>query len=443
MAIIAAFKTDIPYASLFQQGAFMQKTCPLPFSQCVLAITRSSWRHTVRLCMAAPLLLPLLAAATPTAEEEGFYWQLQQDFTRDDNLFRLPDDQSPATSGFGTERSDTISTTAATLGFQHRYSLQKLHADITVAHKAYQNYDYLDHTATNLHGYWDWAIGRFFTGRILATQDEALRGFGDYAYASKSMNTFRRASADGNYWFHPDWSVGLGLSRVTSTYSDAPSAVSEYEERAAEAAINFRTGAGNLIALVTRHTDGEYPGRINNGSAPTEYRQNDLQLRGGWTFSGASQLSGYIGYTDRGYRNFSNRDFDGLTGRLSYKWSPTGKLKVSANLRRELGAQEDLTDNYVVTSAANIGADWSLSGLFTLGSLYEYRRRNFGGDPGLGVSPTVGKNDRTRFLLLALDYLPLTWLTVRLHVQFEEREGEQSTSDYSDTLTGLTATARF
>lgn len=392
------------------------------------------------------ILLLCAASASAIAEpsrQEGLFWDASQHFTHDDNLFRLPEGQTSSVPGFPTQRADTLSTTRVMAGFERRYSLQKIHLDAEVRRNAFETFDYLDHTTTNLHGHWDWAVGKLFSGRLQASQDESLRGFADFAYTTKSINTFRRIGADGYYWFHPQWSAGLGLVRVSSQYSDAQSASSEYDENAAEIVVSYRPQGDNLLSGVLRQADGKYPGRPTGGLYPSEYRQRDVRLRGEWAITGLSRLQGYLGYTQRKYPDFSSRNFDGITGRLNYGWQTTPKLLLSAGLRRELGAQEDLTDNYVVTSALSLAAHWNLAALFAVGGRYEHRYRDYGGDPGLGIAPTVGRDDRTDFVDLYIDYLPLSWLSIRLSVARESRNADNSSADYNDTLTTLSATARF
>ncbi|MDB5799657.1 MAG: hypothetical protein JWL63_596 [Rhodocyclales bacterium] len=374
---------------------------------------------------------------------EGFSVVASQIFTHDANLYRLPDGQSPTIAGFPQQRSDTISTTAAQAIFEHTYSLQKVHGDVELRHNAFQTFDYLDYTATNIHGFWDWALGKRLSGRVSASQDESLRAFSDFSLATKSVNTYRRLAVDGNYWFHPEWSTGFGFIQVASRYSDAQSDLSAYDERAYEAKLNFRPSSGNIIALVLRQADGEYPNRISGGTGVKEYRQRDVLLRGEWGVTGLSRLNGYIGLTQREYPGAASRDFSGVTGRLSYNWQATGKLNIVTTVRREIGAQEDLTDNYVVTTAAGMNATWQFSALFAIGGSLESRYRDYGGDPGFGLSPAVGRNDRTDTVGVSLKYTPVRWLGVTLGVQREARTADNSASDYKDTIVGLAATARF
>ena len=119
--------------------------------------------------------------------------------------------------------------------------------------------------------------------------------------------------------------------------------------------------SGNELALVARDADGRYPNRGDVRLLDSGYNQRDIRLEGRYSISGHSLLSGYFGIARRDYPTTSNRDFSGPIGRLSYDWLPTPRFRAGIQARRELGAKEDLTDTYVVTTAAGVNIGWDLT----------------------------------------------------------------------------------
>jgi exopolysaccharide biosynthesis operon protein EpsL len=377
--------------------------------------------------------------AQQVVDEGPFSIDITQTFLRDDNIFRLPDGVHP--SGAVTDgdprgpRDDTISSTALNGRFEHDYSLQHVRANIALVHNRYDEYDYLDNTARGGGLAWDWAVGRHWTGTMAATQSESLRSFADSATNTRSLNTFRRYNADANYWWHPLWSTGLGARKITSRYSDEASSSAEYDEDAIEAKLTFRSSSSNRIALVLIQTDGSYPGRndVLAGMFDTGYEQTSTQLQGEWRLSGQSRVNGYVGHTLREYDHLSQRDFSGLTGRLGFDWLPSEKTGLKLLARKEVGAETDLVDNHVVTTAFSVEPFWNLSDEISFSFGAEVYRRDYRGDPEPGMTEVPPKNDTTQRLRVGGSYAPSRHFDVTLTVQQDRRDSRNANREYSST----------
>jgi exopolysaccharide biosynthesis operon protein EpsL len=375
--------------------------------------------------------------------KDPFSVDITQTFLRDNNIFRLPDGRHPAPSvNDGSPdgpRDDTVSSTALNGHFEHDYSLQHLSANIALVHERYDEYDYLDNTAKGGGLAWDWAIGRHLTGTMAATQSESLRSFADSASTERSLNTYRRYFVDANYWWHPLWSAGIGARKITSRYSDEASSGTEYDEDAVEAKITFRSSSSNRIALVVIGTDGSYPGRseLQASLFDSGYEQTSAQLQGDWRLSGQSRVNGYLGHTWRDYDHLSQRDFSGLTGRLGYDWLASEKVGIKLQARKEVGAESDLVDNHVVTTAISVDPYWNLSDEISLSVGAEFYRRDYRGDPEPGMSEAPPKNDTTQQLQAGCRYAPSRHFNVTLMVQKDQRDSRNTSREYSSTQTSV------
>jgi len=370
------------------------------------------------------------AAAEPdTPPEEGFSVELAQSLRWDDNVFRLPDHVAPAP---GESRSDRISRTALGLRFDRSYSLQRIVATAEIVQRSFAENSRLDSTTAGGSVRWDWAYGKRWSGTAVLLQREAPRSFADIDRRIRSINTLRRAGFDASYWWHPDWSLVGGVEQTRSRFSDGQSAASEYDETALEAGLGYRPISGNRLALVFRHADGDYPNRSPSATVDSGYTQRDLRLRGVWTATGHSRLSGYVGYTQRTYPNVSRLDFEGPTARLVYDWMPTGKLSLRLVARREIGSEYEVIDNFVVTRGIAIEPRWAVTEKVTASAYAEWLRRDFGGSR---VSP-IG-DDRSRIHGLRLNWEPLRTLTVTLSAQRARRSAANPQFDYTATVYGL------
>lgn len=366
------------------------------------------------------------------APTETLTLEVAQDVQHESNLFRLPDGVDPFGDG---RRDDLILASSARARFDRPVSLQRFVADITAIHHDYQEYDFLDFTGLNGLGRWDWAIGSRWQGSLAAAQSENLRSFADNTGLTRSINTYRRASADASFWLHPDWAIGAAAITASSRYSDDASAASEYDEDSVELRGSWRAASDSSLQLVVAELRGAYPNET--GPSSGDYRQRDLQLRGNWRFSGISRLSGYIGFADREHDERPERDFSGGVGKLEYDWQATPTVGVNLMARREIGAEADLVDNFVVTEAFALRPTWQATPRLALSVQVEWLQRSYGGDPGFAVVSDVSKDDDTAIGTLKLGWMASDALYLGLSWQQEQRRSALADREYDDDIVAL------
>ncbi|MCP5241775.1 MAG: hypothetical protein R3E45_07350 [Rhodocyclaceae bacterium] len=387
------------------------------------------------------ILVPVLVAAGPVRADDADALNVvvSQSFYYDSNLYRLGDGVEP-TSG---ERSDTVSSTGLGLRFGRDYGRQGLAASVDINHNAYASNDQLDYTGTNADLGWNWVLGDRWSGKLGFSRSEQLSGFDDYGGQDQSINIYRRAEASANYWYHPSWAVGAGYARIRSRYSNGTRPGSEYDADVADVRLTYQPKSGNRIALKLASTQGVYPRRTATLLSDREYSQTDLRVEADWRVTGATRLSGYIGQTRRSYDFTSNRDFSGLTGRIAADWAVSGKTFISAVFRREIGAQEDLVDNFVVTEALSLSPRWQITDKTQLGAVVEWRRRDYGGDPGLLAGSFGDRSDITRRFGLNLGYQPMRSLSLYLSLQHQLRSASATSSGYDADSASVSASFTF
>lgn len=389
------------------------------------------------LCVGA-VLGALLLPAGAMAADDTFSLTAGQVFQFDDNVYRV----APGVRPFGQSQSDRISITSLRADFDRQYSLQRLRASANFARIGFQRFDTLNYDTQGGELRWDWALGHRLTGRLSVDQSQSARDLADVGGSRSSIGTSRSLRFSGDYWWHPDWSVGAGIERFSSTYSDVASQTSDYEALRPELRLTYRPRSGNQIALVGRFTDGTYPNRQAGVLSDDGFEQTDLQLSGRWQLTGHSRLNGYAGVTRRQHPNLTYRDYTGPTGRLTYDWTPTGKLAVSATLRREIGARDDLFDNFVVTRAASFTPSWAVSGRVLVQGAVEWRKRDFRGDPGL-LSGSQSRDDITRTYSLSLSYTPIDPLRLAVSIGRYRRSSDDPNAGYTANVGTVSAQYLF
>ncbi|QID16758.1 outer membrane beta-barrel protein [Nitrogeniibacter mangrovi] len=366
---------------------------------------------------------------------------ISQSFQHDDNIYRLPDGVRPFGNG---QRGDTISVTSLSAVFDRVYGRQRLHASADLSRAGFAEWSDLDYTTKGAAAGWDWRVGPRWTGTLQVDQKEVARDFADVQTNRRetSINRQRTFKASASYWWHPDWAVGMGWERYNSAYSDRASERADYRASIPEISLTYRPESGNRLSLSARFTDGEYPNRVLTATADEGFRQSDVRMSGRWRLTGLSVLSGYLGYTRRTYRNLSIRNFSGMTGRLQYDWTITGKVSLRSTVRREIGARQDLIDNFVVTKAVSLEPSWAATSRIAVHGKWEWRKRDFGGDPGIVVS-APSQDEKTRTLRLSVSYLVRDYLSLSLSHTRNSRTSDQPNKEYDARVSSLTAQLSF
>ena len=392
----------------------------------------SALMNTQTFLLPLAIIVPVLVAAGPAYADEvdAVNFVVSERLQYDSNLYRLADGVEPSSGG----RSDTVSVTGVGLRFGREYGRQGLAASVDLNHTAYADHSQLDYTGTSADLGWKWALGERWSGTLGISRREQPSGFDDYGGQDQSINTYRRADASANYWFHPSWAVGAGYQRIRSRYSSGTRPGSAFDANVADLRLTYRPRSGNRITLKFANTHGLYPERTATLLSDREYSQQDLRIEADWQVAGATRLSGYVGQTRRSYDFATNRNFSGFTGRLAADWAITGKTAINATLRREIGAQEDLVDNFVVTEVLSLAPRWQLTDKTLFGVVVEWRRRDYGGDPGLVVGSFADRSDITRRYGFSFGYRPMRALNLDFLLQHQLR-GPSSLNDGYDADT--------
>ncbi|NMF98535.1 hypothetical protein GPA27_14190 [Aromatoleum toluolicum] len=416
----------------------------------VIEITIICAKHFAALPGAARRLGPtssamaLLALSVPPAlgaEGDAHGLTISHELVRDDNLFRMPDDTRPVIDGRVRQRSDTVNVTALSATFDRTYGRQRLVGELGITRNDYLEFNHLDFTAKNCRGTWLWGFGKQWSGTVTTEQSESLRSFADRGTTTRSVNTYRRHAADARYRLDPRWAVGVGWVHADSRYDEPRSSGSEYVEDAFEALAHYRSPTDSTLTFVARGATGRYPGRERSETSMTGYEQRDLLLRANWMASGHSRISGNIGYTWREYPHVSEKNFSGLTGRLTHDWTPSGKVGLGVTVRREMGAREDVADNFVITRAVSVDPSWVVSSKIQVRGKVEWLRRDYGGDPFASVSPD--RDDRTRAVSVAVEWTPVRAVVLRLGARSERRFASAAAPGYAAQGAFLSAKFRI
>lgn len=395
-------------------------------------------------CAHAPTLLALvLAGLCPLAGAEANPWYLgvSQAFAYDSNLYRIDDNVS---LGDGFSRSDTISTTSLVGGIDQPIGRQRLFGNMSVGYNRYANNDYLNNTSYRLTGGLDWSTVERFSGNVSVASSEQQRRFNvdtpPGAAPETEQNLERVNQVDAVFRAGTvtrlTLEASLGFRRVDYTAPDFAS--SEYDQTRGSLGLRYRPGIATFGAAVSL-ADTDY-----NVSAERVQR-TALDFTGSWPANGVSSLFVRLSPTRVEYDQFSERDFDGLTGSLRWLWLPTGKLNIETRLVHDIG-QDSSFESFggpVVVGTNNTGrtttelrlaAGYELSAKVAMNATLSTSHRSLEQTTnvsGQAIVTGTGSDD-TVVLSLGARWTPLRSVQVGCDVARDQRSASGGlTQDYS------------
>lgn len=328
--------------------------------------------------------------------------------------------------------------------------LFKLDADVT--RNNYATYSELDYTGYDVRGVWNWAYADKWDGDVGALFNQTLGSFADFFGANRAINLRKRQEyfASGMYRLTYDWKLRAGVRR--SIIDNSAGSLNQLDQRNTiyEAGTRYYSkGGDNFLGLSFLYTDGSFPNReIVPGTTTTldnSFDQYELMGNVDWRYSDTTKLVGRLGWTVRRFPNVPERDFDGPTGRLTAIYGLSARTSISAAVFQEIGLWEDLTASYIVTTGFTLTPSYSLTEKVLLQASYDYRQREFRGNPGFVVVPipVPVREDDIQTLSASATWLPLRNVSVTGSLTYLMRGSNVPLSDFNATILSVSGQIAF
>jgi exopolysaccharide biosynthesis operon protein EpsL len=400
-----------------------------------------SWLRAVgisgRFLLATAVLAPSPAVALWEDRLEIF---AVQNVTRDSNVFRISENtNSEIELGTGS-LGDTVSTTTVGFALDIPYSLQRLRLGYSAYAARYRRFDELDHNGHAASASWLWSVTPHVTGDVGYDQRRTLANFATVLGTQPDFVTTRLAYANAAWMMTPSWRLHGAFNAAESEHSEVRE-LSDLRFTSVEAGLSYVTASENRLGVAARSERGRSPEETTFLGVPfdNEYRQESLGVQGRWVLTGLSRLDGRADYTRRRYENFSERDYKGPTWRLTYTYTPTGKITVSTTAMRDVAPIEDMTSSFVLVTGLSIRPDWAVTGKITVRGNLSYAKWEYRGATLLGEE----FEHRVRTGGLSVLYRPTRRIAITGGVSREKRTSTLLTGDYEVNLTTLEARIGF
>lgn len=401
----------------------------------------------LRTAAAIAAALPFLAAVPAWGLEgepgDSFGFAVGGGATYDNNLLRLPGNISPAQTGVGDRSRGAWIVNGFVRGTADlEVGRQRIKGYAQGNAYRYDGYSYLNWEGVDFGGAWLWQAGNRWNGTLSYDHLRFLSGLADLRALIQNLRTVQIARAGAEYWLHPNWRLTGGYVYTAIDNSDAVIATSNLNENAFGLGFKFVSTERNYIVFGARYTDGDYPNRSQPSVVgDTGYKQYDVGVDGAWALGGNTDLLGRLAYTERDFPNLSQRDFSGPTGNIRLNWRATARTGMTAIVRREIGGIEDVTANYILTTAARIAPYWQVTERIRLEGSYEYQLRDYRGEPGVAIGLIQQREDRYNFVGVAATWTPTRNWRLGLGTVYSTRRSNVPDNDFNDLSTY--ATVRF
>lgn len=366
------------------------------------------------------VLMCALSATTAQAAEDAFHPFASIGYTRDNNLFRLPDNHP----GYDNRREDNLRTLEAGLLFDKTYGRQEFSVQAKTSNVSFDHFKALDYNGKDLAAEWHWRLGSQFDGKAGVQYTQVLAPYTDVITRERNIRVQRHEYLNGNWQVHPSWRVRAGATHDRYRYDLSSQAYSNRNDDVAEAGVDYLAHSGSYIGLQARKLKSRYEKmRTTATGQPLDpgSEQTELKLRMLWKVTGVSELELLGGHAKRTHAFFAERDSSGFNARLQARTLMGGQWSANAALWREFSPVESNIVSYSLNSGMSASAVWAFSSKLQVNASTRYEKRDFKGM--LVTAAGLQFDDRTRNHSLGLTYVPYRLVQLNTSVFRQSRSG--------------------
>ena len=348
------------------------------------------------------LLLSMQAQAQSTKLLTPF---VDVTYSRDNNLFRKPDDDANPT---GEQLGDSSVRAVAGLSLEKEFGLQKLSARASLAKSKYAHFDFLDYDSRDAQLNFAWRLGSHLSGNVRSVRTNTLTPYIEFRENKRNLRVERSNVVDAAWRFHPSWRVRGSVDQLELTHDLLSQKYRDRTQTSSELWLDYLPATGSAFGLMLRHNTQRFPFAevIGSQNIINNQRGDEVKLKVDWKFSGKTQLQLLLGVANQKHEVVTARDFRGVSARLTGNWYPTGKLEVAGSIWREIDATNNLSTNFAVSNGIRIAPAWNISPKLRLDGLFRYEKRVPVGVAGVELTQV----DKFATASLTLTYVPLTHL---------------------------------
>ena len=386
-------------------------------------------------------LFQFVATSVYADSDDTINFLIGTDYSHYDNLFLLPDGQSPTGDA---KRSDNVLRTNLGIKVNKKYALQTFKFDYTHIDNKYDNADFLNFNSNNYKAAWLWSLTPSLKGNLSSERKVDLIPFIDNRNSNtQNKRTIEMQMFDFDWSPHNVWHLLGGYTKLESVNSQTFLQETSFKFNAAEAGVKYSFPSDSFIALKLRKRNGENQEVNISNQIGKDFSENEAELSALWKLSGKSRLTANLGRNVHTDDTYGLRDFSGYFGGMNYSWDASAKLNVGVDLTRKLSSYQDVTSSYSVNDVLSIKPTWALTSKITLGSYATMSKRKFLGDgPSANATTPTRVDDGVTYGVQA-SWAPRSTMSFGVNLQHDERDSNFANRDYSSNTVGVNGQLTF
>lgn len=397
-------------------------------------------RHAAGICAllaATSALTPAVAATVARQPDDPFTLSLSEQVTRDENLYRLPDDLDVALvlPGAGASRDDLVSRTSAVIDGNWDFGKQAFALNLGVDSNRYADNTMLNNTSGSGRADWNWQLMSDWSGQLGASYGRSLAGFVNSRFLGRDVLENSDYHGTIRYELTPHWSLTAKGKYAEGSHDTDARRADDFESDTSVFAINYLTRRGDEMGLQYRRTATDYPTPQSGGGL---FSDRDYVERAGtyelnYAFTVKTSFQGSVGYLWRHYPRSVVGDFAGPVWNATLRWQPRAKTQIEITQFQELTAYLDAESNHFESRGTRLTVAWLPTSKITL-SLDASRERHAytGFDPFDVAGPE--RRDRLGVWQAGLSYTPVQMLALNVNYRYEQRDTNRPLYGYDDRV---------
>ena len=374
-----------------------------------------------------------LAAENP----DTFTFTASAGVNHDSNLFRSA----------SNEQSETIRQLSAGVNANIPVSLQRFIFNASIDDNRYQHFDHLNYKGGRGKADWAWKVGDRASGDLGYQYEQVIADFGDIQSRNRDLVTQKLPFFGINYLVTPNWQAVGKLSRAEIEHSDSTRQSLNHDINSTAIGFNYLSGPDNSIGFLATRNDSKYPQSqavsvldINGVSIASvsainnSYIEEEYSTVVNWAVTGVSRFIGRVGYTNRDQKEMPSLSFSGGTGRLTYRWSPTGISSIDFTGYREINSSDDLSATHIVSRGFSIAPKWSPTDFLRIQLRALRETRTYGGNAVFATATTQQRKDSYWSTQISANYVPVRNVELSLALERGKRNSNVENFDYKYNL---------